>query len=945
MPSPGPSAAAAAYSPRAGGPPAPRLGLLRKGRRQGLGCLCSALLLSLLSLLWPPGAAFAAALPPAVFDGSSTRVQVAGRHLALLRDAAGTLTLADVTAPAVAEGFRPARTRTPSTGITRAVTWARFRIRNATDAPQALVLELRDARAAFVDVWVLGGDGGAPVHTAGGRYAGATGAAGAADAHRFLLADLPLAAGETATVLLRVRGYTSVVLDLRIAGRDSIAAKAAAEAFGLALFFGAMGIMAVYNGLLYLLLREVSYLLLALIIAGVVLWRLDFDGLLVLAWPGLRGLDISPALIGAAVAIALTPLFALAYFGPAQLPRTLLRLIGAAAALTLSVPLVHVLGHPVTATLLANLALPVVLLLAIGIALPALREQTRAAWTYLMSWLVLLLGMLEVIALNLELLPAVPAAQSSIYFTLLLWLLMLSVAQTDRMSTQRSSAERANRQLRDHEAELEQEVARRTRELAQERDSAHAASRAKTRFLAQMSHELRTPLNTVLGFAELLRRTPEVGALGRDWGNRIHRSARHLLCLIDDLLDIAAIEAGRAKLAAAAVDLHTLVLDVDHAAQRAAAAKGLGYRSEIADGLPACIATDGRRLRQLLHNLLDNAVKYTDAGEVILRAGSLPDDAPGVWLEVEDTGRGIPEAERERLFRPFEQLHPGQPGSGLGLAICQEIAKLLAGRLTLDSAPGRGSRFRFELPLAPAVPTSAPPAASDNVVGYRGARRRVLVVDDDAASRDLLGALLEQLGCVADTADGLVAALACARSRPPDLVLTDMLMPTASGYACAWTLREATGRRELPVIIASATALAAADIAELGLNGCIAKPIERARLIEVLGAALGLDWIIGTSPALAPDPAAVPAPMSAPPASDWLPAPPEAAALPPRIELDAAAELARNGDIERLQDWCEELETGAPELSAFVAEVRRRAHHEGAPALADWLQARLAEGV
>jgi CheY-like chemotaxis protein len=234
---------------------------------------------------------------------------------------------------------------------------------------------------------------------------------------------------------------------------------------------------------------------------------------------------------------------------------------------------------------------------------------------------------------------------------------------------------------------------------------------------------------------------------------------------------------------------------MDHHAQRAAAEQGLGYRSEIADGLPARVQTDERRLRQMLHNLLDNAVKYTDAGEVILRAGPLPGARPGVWVEVEDTGRGIPESECERLFRPFEQLHPGQPGSGLGLAICQEIAKLLDGRLTLDSAPGRGSRFRFELPLRPAPPGAVHPAPCADVVGYRGARRRVLVVDDDPANRALLSALLDRLGFIVDTAEGVGAAVSSARSRPPDLVLTDMLMPDASGYACAWALREATGRR------------------------------------------------------------------------------------------------------------------------------------------------------
>jgi signal transduction histidine kinase/CheY-like chemotaxis protein len=875
------------------------------------------------------GDAAAVTWPPPVVLTDRTDVQVSGNYLALLHDDSRALTLADVTDPALAGRFRPAGSaRIPNSGITKAAIWARFEVHNATGSVQALQLELRDARVAFADVWVLHSEGGPPVHSRLGRYV--AGSSVSAE-YRYPLVALPLATGETATVLIRERGFTSVLLDLRIAPLADIAADARHETFWLGLFFGAMGIMGLYNALLFLQLREPPYLWLALIIFGVVLWRLDFDGLLVLALPALRGMDLPVNAVGAMIAIAATPLYAIASFAPARLPRHLVHLSYGIAAGVLALPLLHLIGYPIVANLLLNLSVLVVIAIAVRISIVALREPTRAAWIHLLAWVTVLVGMLVIIALNLDLLPGISVVRGSTYYISLGWLLLLSVAQADKVTTLRKGAERANRLLRDNEARLERQVTERTRDLARERDAAEAASRTKTRFLAQMSHELRTPLNAVLGFADLLRRSPELGERARACSASILRGGRQLLHLIEDLIDVAAIEAGRPKLMASIVNLPALLRDIDHHARRQAGAKGLAFYSEIAPGLPGRIEIDERRLRQLLQNLLDNAVKYTDSGCITLRAEPSLGLVPGLCFQIEDTGCGIPESDQERLFQPFEQLHPGQPGSGLGLTICREVALLLNGCLTLDSLPGHGSRFSFELPVRELVSEQDADVPSDRVVGYRGRRRRVLAVDDDQANRMFLAAALEQLGFIVDLADGLTSAVAAACAQTPELVLMDMLMPDGCGYAAAWAVREQLGRADLPVIVASAWPLTADDIRELGLDGFIAKPIDRASLIDAIGGCLELSWIEVEGPATVR--------LSALKSSLAHGGGTDAPELPPRIELDAVAELARCGELDRVRDWCDDMASAAPEYGPFVAQVRSRAAQADGPALADWLAA------
>ena len=236
-----------------------------------------------------------------------------------------------------------------------------------------------------------------------------------------------------------------------------------------------------------------------------------------------------------------------------------------------------------------------------------------------------------------------------------------------------------------------------------ERSVAEAASEAKSRFLATFGHEVRTPMTGVLGKSELL-----VGDLPdarhRRWAAAIHAAGKHLLRLVDDALDLAQVEAGRLSLVAAPFDLRAIVGELDALHAPLAAQRGLAWSTSVCDTLPEQVVGDGRRLRQVLHNLVGNAMKFTDAGAVLLRVAGGTD---GVDFVVEDTGPGMDQAQQARLFRRFEQAEGARTatrfgGSGLGLAISQELVQAMGGTITLDSAPGRGSRFKVRLPLVAA---------------------------------------------------------------------------------------------------------------------------------------------------------------------------------------------------------------------------------------------------
>jgi two-component system sensor histidine kinase/response regulator len=383
-------------------------------------------------------------------------------------------------------------------------------------------------------------------------------------------------------------------------------------------------------------------------------------------------------------------------------------------------------------------------------------------------------------------------------------------------------------------------------ELIVARDSAEAASRAKSDFLARMSHELRTPLNSIIGFANVLLKNKQ-GKLSEgdlSYLNRIATNGRHLLGLINDILDLSKIEAGHMTLELAPVMLDALVRDTVDEIEGSARERTVTLRAELPNAVLA-IESDEARMRQVLVNLIGNALKFTEQGEVVVR---LDADANGypTRLEVRDTGIGIPSDRLDAIFNVFEQaesmINRRFGGTGLGLAISRSLCELMGHRLEVASVEGQGTTMTVVLgdtsqPMRRGAPSSAQAVASMTTTASfavpDAGGQTVLVVDDDADARLLLGHLLEEAGCRIVTAASGVEALRLAREVHPALIFLDLRLPRISGFDVLRILVADDALRGTPVVIASVVATESRS-ALGGAAAILDKPLERTAVFDVL---------------------------------------------------------------------------------------------------------------
>ena len=391
-------------------------------------------------------------------------------------------------------------------------------------------------------------------------------------------------------------------------------------------------------------------------------------------------------------------------------------------------------------------------------------------------------------------------------------------------------------------------------DLAAARDAAEAASGAKSAFLANMSHELRTPLNAILGYAQLFARNSSLSERELAAAQTIQQSGEHLLMLITDILDLAKIEAGKLELHAGPIDLGAFLAGVGRIISIRAEEKAIAFALEVPTDRRIFIQADEKRLRQILLNLLGNAVKFTDRGQVVLSTQITRGTAgmAQIRFEVRDTGVGIAESQLAAIFRPFEQvgkIERQAGGTGLGLSISRQLVELMQSEIHVESTLGQGSRFWFEIsvPLTEIAPVATVPIGA--ITGYAGPRRRMLIVDDVAANRVMLTEVLTELGFeIAEAANG-AEAVQQAQTMRPDLILMDIRMPVMDGLEAIAALRSMDATRAIPIVTVSAGASDAdqAASAVAGSNGFLVKPIEHDKLLQQMVQHLQLEWIEASS--------------------------------------------------------------------------------------------------
>ncbi len=411
---------------------------------------------------------------------------------------------------------------------------------------------------------------------------------------------------------------------------------------------------------------------------------------------------------------------------------------------------------------------------------------------------------------------------------------------------------RIENELERYHHSLEELVRERTEELRLARDAAEAANSAKSAFLANMSHELRTPLSAILGFSQLMRRDEGLDPSQQNSLDIINNSGKHLLKLINDVLEIAKIEAGRMHLDIATFDLHELVREVTEMMRLRAKQKGLYLELDQSSEFPRYIKGDEARLRQILVNLVSNAVKFTEQGGVTIRLGVKERARHHLVIEVQDTGPGISKQDQQRLFKPFVQLTSGEArgGTGLGLSIVRQFVQLMGGSVGVESTADKGAVFRVELPLEEAEESEVKRLGSEvsgEIIGLQPGQPvyRILIVEDQHDNQLLLRKLMVDLGQDVQVADNGEACIELFKKWKPDLIWMDRRMPVMGGEEATRRIRKLPGGDQVKIIAVTASAFKEehARMIAAGMDGVVRKPYRFSEIYDSMAKQLGLRFL------------------------------------------------------------------------------------------------------
>ncbi|NJM45834.1 MAG: hypothetical protein HC860_06370 [Alkalinema sp. RU_4_3] len=498
----------------------------------------------------------------------------------------------------------------------------------------------------------------------------------------------------------------------------------------------------------------------------------------------------------------------------------------------------------------------------------------------------------------------------------------------------------ANEQLIDYSKNLEAKVADRTAELATAKVAADAANSAKSEFLANMSHELRTPLNGILGYAQILQRSTQLDAQNQEGIRVIHQCGTHLLTLINDILDLSKIEARKLELIPTEFHLASFLTGIGEICTVRAEEKGIDFHLDLPDNIPTAIISDEKRLRQVLINLLGNAIKFTDQGRVTLRVrtiDSIPVADPVTSLlrfQIEDTGTGMNRDQLEKIFLPFEQVGSAarrSEGTGLGLAISQRMIAIMGSSLQVQSQIGEGSLFWVDLqvPIAKGWENWADKTRA-NIIGIKGTKPTVMVIDRQAKYYAVAGQLFASLGCQMVGQDlSEEATLESIRQHRPTVLVMDL--ERQDNPALLQSLREDAQLQNLLVFACSASVfqLDQQHSLDLGANDFLPQPIQISDIVRLLEHHLQVDWIYETDRS---------EPEADPPRLESI------SATPDMMILKQLYHLAMMGDLGAIADSLVRLQKMDSRFETFVSQLQVHVDGFQTKKVRELLQSSMVEG-